>query len=270
MRPVERENDEALQAAAGTGECPSHQDLAAWVSGGACPAGVLDEAAGRLAALWGLDPGAVRVTGWGGGGLVGWADGWGEFSQSAAEIRKALQVRRSRESNPLFPIIAAWQRRPRLVAQRDERKPPVLPAALAMVNEGNRRDHLFSLAAHVGADGSGGQAALPGFERPHGNTPARPWRCASSSRACWPSALRIAAARRPLRSPCASCCRSSTLALAVRPSRLSTCRDCGQPLMPPTLSGFLGVTPRRSAAACGPPSWCGIYLLPWTTCCGWR
>ena len=76
--------------------------------------------------------------------------------------------------NPLAALLRGWQQRPRLVSPRAASKPAVLPASLAMVQEGNRRAHLFSLAAHVGADGRGGQAALPGFERSHGTTPALP------------------------------------------------------------------------------------------------
>ena len=164
----------ALRAAAGKGEAPTPQELATWIGGG-CPAEVLDEAGARLAALdlWGgVAPGAVRVTGWAAGGLVGWADSGGEFHQLAADIRTVVLAQRS--PNPLAPLVQAWQRRPRLVTPRAVSKPAVIPASLAMVQEGHRRAHLFSLAAHVGADGSGGQAALPGFERPHGKTPALP------------------------------------------------------------------------------------------------
>ena len=163
----------ALRAAAGKGgEAPTPQELATWIGGGGCPAEALDEAAARLAALWGLAPGAVRVTGWGFGGLVGWADGTREFHAPAADLLSLVQQERERTGKyPLAPLVRAWQRRPRLVRPRAASKAAVMPASLAMVNEGNRRDRLFSLAAHVGADG---QSALPGFERPHGNTPALP------------------------------------------------------------------------------------------------
>ena len=52
---------------------------------GNCPPETLAEVAERLAVLWGLDPGKVRVTGWAFGGLVTWRDGV-EFHAPAAEL----------------------------------------------------------------------------------------------------------------------------------------------------------------------------------------
>ena len=66
------------------------------------------EVAERLAVLWGLDPGKVRVTGWAFGGLVTWRDGV-EFHAPAAEL--LATAKKQNVPNPLAPLVNAWLER---------------------------------------------------------------------------------------------------------------------------------------------------------------
>ena len=148
--------DRALRDSTSQGwETPSQTELAAWMGTDGAEA-ARAKAADRLAALWGMAPGTVNVTGWVFGGLVGKRDG-AEYHAPAAEVLEQCEA--SKTPNPLAALVRGW--RPRLVAVRDREKPAVLPASLAMVNEGHKRAHLFGLAAHVDRHGEG---VLPGFE----------------------------------------------------------------------------------------------------------
>ena len=98
--------DEALAVTAASVGCepPAQSDLAAWIGAGHCPPETLDEVTKRLAVLWGLDPGQVRVAGWALGGLVTWRDGV-ELHVPASDLLASARQRNIR--NPLGPLVAA-------------------------------------------------------------------------------------------------------------------------------------------------------------------
>ena len=140
--------DDALRASTPQGaEPPSQTELAAWMATGGAEA-ARDNAAGRLAALWDLEEGAVTITGWAFGGLVGRVNG-AEYHAPATDVLARSEAKRVK--NPLAALVRGWM--PRLVPARDRSKTPVLPASLAMVLEGDRRAKIFSLAAHVDRHG---------------------------------------------------------------------------------------------------------------------
>ena len=97
--------DDALAESADTDDPPTQKELAAWFGAGNCPPETLAEVAERLAVLWGLDPGKVRVTGWAFGGLVTWRDGV-EFHAPAAEL--LATAKKQNVPNPLAPLVKAW------------------------------------------------------------------------------------------------------------------------------------------------------------------
>ena len=100
--------DDALAESADTDDPPTQKELAAWLGAGYCPPETLAEVAERLAVLWGLDPGKVRVTGWAFGGLVTWRDGV-EFHAPAAEL--LATAKKKNVPNPLAPLVNAWLER---------------------------------------------------------------------------------------------------------------------------------------------------------------
>ena len=100
--------DDALAESADTDDPPTQNVLAAWFGAGNCPPETLAEVAERLAVLWGLGPGKVRVTGWAFGGLVTWRDGV-EFHAPAAEL--LATAKRKKVPNPLAPLVNAWLER---------------------------------------------------------------------------------------------------------------------------------------------------------------
>ena len=100
--------DDALAESADTDDPPTQKELAAWFGAGYCPPETLAAVAERLAVLWGLDPGKVRVTGWAFGGLVTWRDGV-EFHAPAAEL--LATAKKQNVPNPLAPLVNAWLER---------------------------------------------------------------------------------------------------------------------------------------------------------------
>ena len=98
----------AETAAAANADPPTQSELAAWLGAGNFPPETLAEVAERLAVLWGLDPGKVRVTGWAFGGLVTWRDGV-EFHAPAAEL--LATAKKQNVPNPLAPLVKAWLER---------------------------------------------------------------------------------------------------------------------------------------------------------------
>ena len=100
--------DDALAESADTDDPPTQSELAAWLGAGNFPPETLAEVAERLAVLWGLDPGKVRVTGWAFGGLVTWRDGV-EFHAPAAEL--LATAKKQNVPNPLAPLVNAWLER---------------------------------------------------------------------------------------------------------------------------------------------------------------
>ena len=99
--------DEAQRVSTADTEPPTQRELAEWIS--TCSPGTLAETESRLATLWGLDPGRVRVVGWAFGGLVTWRDGV-EFHAPATELLAAVIAARS--PNPLAALVKAWKNRP--------------------------------------------------------------------------------------------------------------------------------------------------------------
>ena len=97
--------DDALAESADTDDPPTQKELAAWFGAGNCPPETLAAVAERLAVLWGLDPGKVRVAGWAFGGLVTWRDGV-MFHAPAAELVAA--AKKKKVPNPLAPLVNAW------------------------------------------------------------------------------------------------------------------------------------------------------------------
>ena len=156
--------DDALAESAGDDKDPPTQnDLATWFGAGNCPPEVLAEVAKRLAVLWGLDPGKVRVTGWAFGGLVMWRDGL-EFHAPAAELLATAKKRNM--PNPLAPLVKACP----VPGKANLRPDRILTARLAMVDPADRRaGRLFSPAAH-----RRGQLVMPGFELADHEGPALP------------------------------------------------------------------------------------------------
>ena len=158
--------DAALAESAANAALPTQSDLAAWIGAGNCPPEVLTEVAERLAVLWGLDPGKVRVTGWAFGGLVTWRDGV-EFHAPAGEL--LATAKKQNALNPLAPLVKACP----VQGQANLRPDRILAGKLAMVNPSHKRAGrllgLFSPAAH-----RRGQMALPGFEYADYDGPALP------------------------------------------------------------------------------------------------
>ena len=157
--------EDALAKTAGEDTPPRQDELAPWIGTGECPPDALAEAGARLEALWGLEPGKVKVTGWVLGGLATWRDGM-EYLAPAGEILEGANAKRL--PNPLAPIVQAWLKRP-MPVEANTRPDRILPAKLAMVSQHDRRaGRLFSPAAHVAQGLDGGQTVLPGFERETG------------------------------------------------------------------------------------------------------
>ena len=158
--------DEALRVFADD-DPPTEDDLAEWIS--TCSPGTLAETESRLAALWDLDPGRVRVVGCVWGGLVTWRDG-AEFVVPAAELLAA--ARAVAKPNPLAALGMAWKSRP-IEATPNLRPDRILAASVAQVDRQHpRADRLlrmFSPAAH-----QRGQLVLPGFLDPDAKGPALP------------------------------------------------------------------------------------------------
>ena len=100
--------DEALAESAGDADPPTQSELAAWFGAGNCPPETWAAVAERLAVLWGLDPGKVRVDGWAFSGLVTWRDGV-VFHAPAAEL--LATAKRKNVPNPLAPLVNAWLER---------------------------------------------------------------------------------------------------------------------------------------------------------------
>ena len=127
---------------------------------------MLAEVEERLAVLWGLGPGKMRVTGWAFGGLVMWRDGL-EFHAPAGEL--LATAKKWDMPNPLYPLVKACP----VQGQANLRPDRILSAKLAMVNPSHKRAGrllgLFSPAAH-----RRGQMALPGFELADHEGPALP------------------------------------------------------------------------------------------------
>ena len=147
-------------AASMDGEPPSQRELAAWIGGGGCPDEALDDVAARLAALWELEDGQVKVTGWFHGGLATWREDLGEYHAPGGHV--LAEARKARKPHALAPLVRAWLERP-LQVEPNTRPDRILPARLAMVKPSDRRaGRLFTPAAHFAPDG---QHVLPGFER---------------------------------------------------------------------------------------------------------
>ena len=100
--------DDALAESTDANDPPTQNELAAWISAGNCPPETWAAVAERLAVLWDLDPGKVRVNGWAFGGLVTWRDGV-EFHAPAAEL--LATAKRKKVPNPLYPLVNAWLER---------------------------------------------------------------------------------------------------------------------------------------------------------------
>ena len=155
--------DEALAESAGDADPPSQSDLAAWMGAGHVPPETLAEVEKRLAAVWGLDPLRVRVTGWGVGGLVTRHDGV-ELHVPAADL--VAEVKRRQIPNPLATLVRACP----VHGKANLRPDRILSARLAMVDPADRRaGSLFSPAAH-----RRGQLVMPGFELADHEGPALP------------------------------------------------------------------------------------------------
>ena len=153
--------DDVLQATAG--ETPTQQELAAWIADSGCPPEALEEVAERCETLWGLPPGSVRVTGWAFGGLTTWRNGE-EFHATVGDLPRDSEA--AEKPFPLFPLVTAWQARPRRVELAPPDKRRMLPGRLAMGREGDPRvPKLYSPAVHTITQPNGGQEFLPGFER---------------------------------------------------------------------------------------------------------
>ena len=169
---VIRAADAAGRKTAADAEPPTQRELAAWIGSGDCPPDTLDEVATRLEALWGLDPGKVRVTGWAFGGLTTWRDDE-EFHAPAGDLEKASRATGKCGTNPLFPLVRAWLDSRPIDAAPNLRPDRIMPTKLAMVDPSHRRAgrmlKLFSPAAH-----RRGQMALPGFESADHDGPALP------------------------------------------------------------------------------------------------
>ena len=150
--------DEALAVTAASVGCepPAQSDLAAWV--GHCPHDVLTEVEERLAVLWGLAPGQVRVAGWALGGLVTWRDGV-ELHVPAADLLASARQRNIR--NPLGPLVAACPERPTAVEALTGKQKRLFPANLGLVTSQDEAD-TRTLALLSNIDPSG-QLRMPDF-----------------------------------------------------------------------------------------------------------
>ena len=152
--------DEALAVTAASVGCepPAQSDLAAWIGAGHCPPETLDEVTKRLAVLWGLAPGQVRVTGWALGGLVTWRDGV-ELHVPAADLLASARQRNIR--NPLGPLVAACPERPTAVEALTGKQKRLFPANLGLVTSQDEAD-TRTLALLSNIDPSG-QLRMPDF-----------------------------------------------------------------------------------------------------------
>ena len=124
---VRRAADGALAETAGENTPPRQDELAAWIGSGECPPDVMAEVEARLEALWGLEHGKAKVTGFALGGLVTLRDGV-EYLAPAGEILKDAEGRNL--LNPLAPLVMAWLNPP--IATEPGRHPrPIVPSAFA-------------------------------------------------------------------------------------------------------------------------------------------
>ena len=102
-------SDEALRVTAAAinpdAEPPTSLDIGAWI--GECPPGALAETEARIAALYGLDPASVRVTGWAWGQIILWLNGE-RLGAPAGELRAAAFATGKPGTNPLGPLVRAW------------------------------------------------------------------------------------------------------------------------------------------------------------------
>ena len=145
----------ALAETAGDSEAPNQQSLAAWIAAGECPAEVLRDVADRLAALVDVKPDAVSVTGWAFGGLIV-RHGGNEIPVPARQIKDIADRRKVPKSNPLAPLVRAWNERPKLIIA--DKRPGILPRNFAHVDRTHKRaGGLFTPAADlvIEHDGNG-------------------------------------------------------------------------------------------------------------------
>ena len=156
--------------AEGEGERPTVQELADWTNSSECPPEAVSAACDRLSTLLVVDVWPpLQIN-----GHIIESDRlqisilrlWHAYTSA---VDAGAQVRW-----PLYPLVNAWQRRPRLVEPNRRLTNRVIPGRLAMADGPHNPRMLFSPAAHASYGPDGQQLVLPGFTKPESPSPALP------------------------------------------------------------------------------------------------
>ena len=107
------------------GDPTKQQEFAGWLAN-ECPPEARAESESRLAALWNLDPSRVSVNGWVAGGLYGVRDGE-EFHETAADLKAAAWKTDAEGTNPLYPLVFAWNKSRPIPTEPSRHPRPIVP-----------------------------------------------------------------------------------------------------------------------------------------------